>query len=772
MSVVRNLLIRAGADFSSIRNEVKKATTTLEKFKVSVKGILGSLAVGAGSIGLGAAINDAIQFEALMGTLSDTLGRSSADFVKWQNTVGDAMGFSKLEVAGMANNYSLRLKSIAKDEQDLFQKTTTLIKAAAVIRSKTGMSSIEISDRMRSAMNQEADGADELGVNVRVAAIQQSRAYKELANNQPWDTLAEGMKKTILYHHILDSVNGNFGDDIAQNTALLKGGFIAALNDVKLALGQAFLPIVNIILPNLTAFARSLARALDQVTKFMNALFGYKGGDGGATEFEDTAAGYEEVGDAAKKATGYLAGFDEVNSMKQDDSTAGGAGMTAGDMGTSMMDEAAGALESAATKAEEAGKRIREAIKNLITEEDKLKIKTALNELKGSFDRLKQTIESLVNSEGFKGFSGKLAEVLKDAAISRFAGAINILTGQIDLLNGAILWLKGLFSGDFTTMWEAAEEVVKGFLNTLEGFAYILLPGVGKAIEEMHKRWTEKWIDLKNSIKKYGDPAKLELSDFGNFIRDKIIEGFANAVGLTPGKMEELAGAIAIGWEYIKTHTPWQAVGDAIGYVWDTVKTNIGLKWEEIKKAVREKLEEVTGLDFDKINRTIEVVWNAIKLSASNMGDKIKESMKNAINDIIDMVNKFIKAFNNLEIKFPSVEIPGIGTIGGGTIDFPNLPTIPKLARGGIVDGKTNLGNYIAGEAGREMIVPLENTSFTDKIASALGTAVMTSMQLNQGQQSRGELALQLDGVTFARLIAPYTASESKRLGGPAITVK
>ena len=52
---------------------------------------------------------------------------------------------------------------------------------------------------------------------------------------------------------------------------------------------------------------------------------------------------------------------------------------------------------------------------------------------------------------------------------------------------------------------------------------------------------------------------------------------------------------------------------------------------------------------------------------------------------------------------------------------------MPRLAKGGIVDGATPL---IAGEAGREAIVPLErNTGWMDTIANKLGGMIVSSME-------------------------------------------
>jgi hypothetical protein len=68
------------------------------------------------------------------------------------------------------------------------------------------------------------------------------------------------------------------------------------------------------------------------------------------------------------------------------------------------------------------------------------------------------------------------------------------------------------------------------------------------------------------------------------------------------------------------------------------------------------------------------------------------------------------------------------------------------------------------------MIVPLENTSFTDKVASALGTAVMTAMTLSQGN-GKGDTVINIDGREVARALQSHNANETKRLGGSVISV-
>ena len=111
-------------------------------------------------------------------------------------------------------------------------------------------------------------------------------------------------------------------------------------------------------------------------------------------------------------------------------------------------------------------------------------------------------------------------------------------------------------------------------------------------------------------------------------------------------------------------------------------------------------------------------MWEGIKKIASATMDflgkvfgGIIDFYKGYINFIIGGVNAAIGLLN--KIKIPDWEI--FGSYAGKGI---NIPTIPKLAEGGIVD-KATLA--MIGEAGKEVVMPLENnTQWIDKLADKL----------------------------------------------------
>jgi len=91
--------------------------------------------------------------------------------------------------------------------------------------------------------------------------------------------------------------------------------------------------------------------------------------------------------------------------------------------------------------------------------------------------------------------------------------------------------------------------------------------------------------------------------------------------------------------------------------------------------------------------------------------DGIASGVKSAVNNIINSINAFIRAVNRIKIRVPSVFIPPFGpTVGGFSVGMPQIPTIPSLAKGGIVTKPTLA---MIGEKGPEAVVPLGRTGMT-----------------------------------------------------------
>jgi hypothetical protein len=130
-----------------------------------------------------------------------------------------------------------------------------------------------------------------------------------------------------------------------------------------------------------------------------------------------------------------------------------------------------------------------------------------------------------------------------------------------------------------------------------------------------------------------------------------------------------------------------------IGNLINTVFTAIGGVFNGFLGALNGILDFINNV----FKGNWEGAWNAVKSIFSSIVSGIGEIFKAPINVIIDGINAFLAGLNN--IRIPDW-VPVVGGLGF------HIDPIPRLAKGGIVDGATTA---IIGESGREAVLPLEN---------------------------------------------------------------
>ena len=118
--------------------------------------------------------------------------------------------------------------------------------------------------------------------------------------------------------------------------------------------------------------------------------------------------------------------------------------------------------------------------------------------------------------------------------------------------------------------------------------------------------------------------------------------------------------------------------------------------WDEIWDGIKAKFKTVTDAligTFRTVKDTILGIW-----------DGLVGGIKGGINTVIGAINGFIRGINAMKITVPSISLPFGRSIGGFSIGMPQIPEIPTLAKGGIVNRPTLA---MLGESGPEAVVPL-----------------------------------------------------------------
>ena len=96
---------------------------------------------------------------------------------------------------------------------------------------------------------------------------------------------------------------------------------ISRLKGALLTLAQ---PLVEVIIPTFTAFINALSAVISKIAQFVSKLFGKTADEAreSAKALHEEMEALEGTGDAAKKAAGSLAGFDEINTINTENTKA------------------------------------------------------------------------------------------------------------------------------------------------------------------------------------------------------------------------------------------------------------------------------------------------------------------------------------------------------------------------------------------------------------------------------------------------------------------
>lgn len=824
-----------------LQSETTKTTSgIMSAFKKLVAGVI-ALKIGQ-KIGqaITNGIKDAMNVEAAIQQIKRIMGESSNQFLKWSKTQALAFNMSQGQALKYGSIFGNLVSGFSSSTAEITKNTEDVLKASSVIASATGRTMDDVMERIRSGLLGNTESIEDLGVNVNVAMIQSTDAFKRFANGKSWQQIDFQTQQQIRLFAILEQTSKKYGETVNQNTSTQLAQLVAVLGNVKLALGQAFLPIVQIILPMLTSLAQGLYNVISVVAQFSQALFGKNTSNQQATATAQQAKAvnglgnaYQNTGSKAKKAAkeiqGSLAGFDEINQLQFNDNNAdansdGANGGDTGSISVPPIDTGsfANSTIEISNKVQKMADRVKKAFNGIqsVVSQNKNKIVSSLAGIGAGIGTY------LIGTHW-----DDIMKIVPKAMgiVSKAIGSINAPVVAIAILIGLVvkavieLWKENQeFRDNIIKAWNGIKDTLTNIWNTIlkpifKAFTDMLLDIWNDGLKPLWDKWkefvkqivlliTDLWNGLKPVVdwivKVFGpvivDVFKGAYNQIKNVVMliinivSSIIDAFS---GVTKGIRQNLSGWIDFitgvftgdwskAWNGIKNifgglkteiSSIWNGIKDIFGaiisYVGNYFKNAWNTGWDSVKGifgGVFNGLKDIASNVFNSIKNTITNIIDGIKNTISG----IKTTFSNVFNSLKDIIkaplNAIISAINNSLGKI-SISIPswvGFG-IGGKTF---SIPKIPALATGGITDVNNPFLAVVGdNKTQREVVAPLDDLQ--GMIASSVGTAVLNAMQFGGGNNSQptGDLYLQIDGTTFARIIKPYQAKESQRVGNNLI---
>lgn len=343
-----------------------------------------------------------------------------------------------------------------------------------------------------------------------------------------------------------------------------------------------------------------------------------------------------------------------------------------------------------------------------------------------------------------------------EGVITVLIGAVATFLGVILLVNTALLaspitWIVvGIMAlvAAFVVLWNECE----GFRNFWINLWKTVSTWVEKTVKDIVNWFKQAWSDIKNAfntaISWIKEKIIQPIADFYNkWIRpviEKIIEIITKCVEIIINLYVGLYNLLVD--KVIKPIAEWvsKTVGnikDWIKGAVDTIKGWFSDLWSKIKEIfspVANFFKDIWNKAYNAVKNVFAPIvdffggiWDKIKNKFSKLGtsigDAISSAVKSGINGVISLIERTI----NKAISLINGAIKLINLLPGVNVGYVKKLSMPRLAKGGIIDSATIA---MVGEQGKEAVVPLENnTEWMDKLADRLAAkmASPTRVSLN-----------------------------------------
>lgn len=743
-------------------DQVKNATAKVREQSNSIGSAFGKLAKFAGFAILGKKLLDvgmystqtALEVSAAMNQIKRQMGESSQSFLKWVNDNANAMNMGVGEATNYGAVYSNLFSGFIKDTNKLSAYTAKMLQTSAVVAEGSGRTITDVMERIRSGLLGNTEAIEDLGINVNVAMIESTEAFKKFANGQSWQQLDYQTQQQIRLMAILEQATAKYGNTLSNSVNGRISLFKSLMKDAALNLGNSMLPIINAIMPVLNSFAMVLKNVTAKLAEFIALMFNKKAtvkdGVGGAVgdmgnAMKDAAGGAGDLADAvddagdsaggladnlgdsaknAKKAAKELLGllgFDEINILqKPKDDDAGGSG--GGGKGGKGKGGGGGPFKDILPEVE-------------LTDMDN-KFKSIFDglgdKLKGLFDLFKKGFDAAFRPEGIKRIKTALDQIAKTmgeiATDPRVVNAFNRMAEKI-------AYALGQVTGSITTI---------GL-----GIGVFLAESIANGLGRQKERITRALVALFDNIGNISEAVGNIAQDFSSAFYDVITS----------------TGAVRIGSAIVSTLLSLTSTIVEVG------SKLAGSLFKGFEKVVVTSAPKISSV-FQSLLDTVAPVFESIERSVNKFGDGLSRvydehvvpainSIANAFNGLIDIIQILWENSWQPFAEFLSgvfgVSIEGISDLLGGGL----LATLGLLADAIklVADGFTVFSDWC--KENKEPIVALITTwqtinflSWAEQAGGLAGAFSLLGSKVSLIVGGIKNLGLAIKALTFDKLVS------------------
>lgn len=436
---------------------VRRATTSTSAWNSALKAISFVAIYRAAAKLLGIAIAKSSQYTEDLNLFTVSMGKYAEEAYNYAQKVSEVMGIDPAEWMRNQGVFNTIITGfgVAGDKAAFMAKNLTQL--GYDLASFYNVDFESAMQKVQSGISGELEPLRRLGYDLSVARLEQERL--NLGIDKSVSSMTQAEKSQLRYYAMMTQVTQVQGDmaRTLENPANMLRVLRAELEQAARAVGNIFIPILTKVLP----IAIAVASALQEIIAAIAALFGVtvkspkwgdaigsaSAGSGAIADNMDSAAG------SAKELKRYLAGFDELNVLPDQNQggSGSGAGVGGGDLGLDLPGY--------------------DFLKNAVTtqiDEWKKKLEPLVSFVK---DNLKEILE-LIATIGIALLAWKLSNDFLNGIMALKTLGKNGLSIPLTIAAGVILTATG-FTIEFSGIKDAIEKKLNSF-----NFGEIILGGL------------------------------------------------------------------------------------------------------------------------------------------------------------------------------------------------------------------------------------------------------------------------------------------------------
>ncbi len=614
-------------------------------------------------------VNLASDLEEVQNVVDVTFPSMTTQVDKFAKNAASAFGLSETMAKKYTGTFGAMAKAFGFSEQQAYDMSATLTGLAGDVASFYNLTQDEAYTKLKSVFTGETESLKELGVVMTQTALD---SYA-LANGYGKTTsaMSEAEKVALRYAFVQDQLAAASGDFIRTSGSWANQVRILSLqfDNLKTSIGSGLIAALTPVLQMINTLLAKLQVLADAFKSFMTGIFGDAGGmksvsaaaGSAAASSGEIASNTSAAAESAKKASKYLAGFDEITKVSTDNASGSGGGGSAGGIGTmgsaSGSGETTGAIDKARTKMDEFLGYLNGKFAPIF-EQSLAKFQKPISDFKDLFKKAFEDLCSL-GDPLINYFDTSFIPFLQQFIIT----SSDILSGLLDSFNLVFgdLWnmiifpfVEKLTTVALPILTDVGTEVLaladEAFLEIKSLFDQIWNDAVSPTLSRIQKIWEDLWTVVQEFWEEWGEP---------------IFNGIRDAINNTGDTLRNI-------WDTI------------VRPVFDTLMQVVDEVWNEHLRPLVKNFLDFCGTLIDGALRIYnKFILPLVNWFVSQFGPGISEAFSSLIRDagdflsfIADTINGVINFFSGL-VTFITQVFSGdwegaLGTIHDVTSDVWN----------------------------------------------------------------------------------------------------